>query len=63
MQLQKVIWTMRMIFFPTEKLRMEKEKQGTCGKGVNWTLKDGILTISGNGEMDDFYVVADFFYR
>lgn len=38
-----------------------EEKQGTCGKGVNWTLKDGILTISGNGEMDDFYVVADFF--
>lgn len=38
-----------------------EEKQGTCGKGVNWTLKDGILTISGNGEMDDFYVVTDLF--
>lgn len=38
-----------------------EEKQGICGKGVNWTLKDGILTIFGKGKMDDFYVVRDLF--
>lgn len=27
---------------------------GTCGKNLNWTLKDGVLTISGTGEMYDF---------
>lgn len=35
------------------------EKKGTCGKGVNWTLKNGVLTISGKGEMKDFYVVKE----
>ena len=38
-----------------------EEKKGTCGTGVNWALEDGILTISGTGEMDDFYVVRDYY--
>lgn len=29
-------------------------QRGTCGNGVSWTLNDGTLTISGNGEMNDF---------
>lgn len=32
---------------------------GTCGENVTWELKDGIMTISGNGEMDNFVVVTD----
>lgn len=28
-----------------------EEISGTCGEGVNWVLKDGILTISGTGEI------------
>ena len=27
---------------------------GSCGENVNWTLEDGVLTISGNGAMDDY---------
>lgn len=32
---------------------------GTCGENVTWELKDGIMTIAGNGAMDNFIVVAD----
>ena len=32
---------------------------GTCGTNVKWTLKDGVLTISGSGSMDDFYTTVD----
>ena len=35
------------------------EANGTCGDNVTWELKDGILTISGNGTMDDFVIVKD----
>lgn len=34
---------------------------GTCGEGVTWSLVDGVMTISGNGEMDNFVVVRDFY--
>lgn len=27
---------------------------GTCGEALEWTLKDGVLTISGTGEMYDY---------
>lgn len=27
---------------------------GTCGKNLTWTLKDGVLTISGKGDMTDW---------
>ncbi len=27
---------------------------GTCGDGVSWTLKNKVLTISGNGDMKDY---------
>ena len=29
-------------------------ESGTCGKNVKWTLSDGVLTISGTGEMYDY---------
>lgn len=28
-----------------------EEANGTCGENLTWELKDGILTISGTGEM------------
>ncbi|MCD7786133.1 MAG: hypothetical protein LUG87_00420, partial [Oscillospiraceae bacterium] len=27
---------------------------GTCGDNATWTLEDGILTISGTGDMADY---------
>ena len=27
---------------------------GTCGDNLTWTLEDGVLTISGTGEMEDY---------
>ena len=27
---------------------------GTCGEGMNWTLEEGTLTVSGNGPMEDY---------
>ncbi|MCD7903255.1 MAG: leucine-rich repeat domain-containing protein, partial [Oscillospiraceae bacterium] len=29
-------------------------ESGTCGENVTWTLEDGVLTISGEGEMEDY---------
>lgn len=34
---------------------------GTCGENVTWSLRDGVLTIEGNGPMDDFLTVKDWF--
>ena len=32
-------------------------KSGVCGKDLTWTLdEDGSLTISGEGEMDDYFI-------
>lgn len=28
---------------------------GTCGDNLTWTLKNGVLTISGTGEMEDYW--------
>ena len=33
----------------------EEELGGTCGTNVKWTYKGGVLTISGDGAMNDFY--------
>lgn len=27
---------------------------GTCGENLTWTLKNGVLSISGTGEMEDY---------
>ncbi len=31
-------------------------RTGTCGEGLTWLLKDGTLTISGTGAMDDYSI-------
>ena len=33
---------------------IEKKWKGTCGKNLTWELKDGVMTISGTGPMDDY---------
>ena len=33
---------------------------GNCGEGVIWSLADGVMTIEGNGAMDDYIVMKDF---
>ncbi len=38
----------------------ETDATGTCGTNVNWVLdSDGVLTISGTGDMTDYYNDAD----
>ncbi|MCD8066898.1 MAG: leucine-rich repeat protein [Oscillospiraceae bacterium] len=32
----------------------DAETSGTCGDNLTWTLADGVLTISGTGEMEDY---------
>lgn len=27
---------------------------GTCGENLTWTIEDGVLTISGTGEMNSY---------
>ena len=46
-------------------LSANAEKSGTCGPNLKWDLTDdGVLTISGEGEMDDYlYSVAPWYYR
>lgn len=46
-----VITAMLLSFIPTIKASAEG---GSCGANVTWELKDGILTISGSGNMDDW---------
>lgn len=48
------------ITIPWEDIKKDNPKSGTCGKNVNWELdEDGILTISGSGEMNDFASFSD----
>ncbi len=35
-----------------------EEISGTCGEGIAWTLEQGVLTISGNGPMENFEASA-----
>ncbi|MCD8016651.1 MAG: leucine-rich repeat domain-containing protein [Oscillospiraceae bacterium] len=32
----------------------DAETSGTCGDNLTWTLSDGVLTISGTGEMENY---------
>ena len=32
----------------------DQSKSGSCGENLTWTLRDGVLTISGTGLMDDY---------
>ena len=40
-------------------LSANAEESGTCGPNLKWHLTDdGVLTITGNGEMDDYYIFS-----
>ena len=39
---------------PVSAFADEVDASGTCGENVTWTLKDGVLTISGTGAMEDY---------
>ena len=44
--------TLPLVGFATE--------SGTCGENLTWTLSDdGVLTISGTGEMEDYDPAGD----
>ncbi len=35
-------------------IKREAENTGTCGESLTWELTDGVLTISGTGEMTSY---------
>jgi hypothetical protein len=37
----------------------DETTSGTCGDNLTWTLEDGVLTISGTGEMQDDWTFSD----
>ena len=39
---------------PVSAFADEVDASGTCGENVTWTLKNGVLTISGTGAMEDY---------
>lgn len=45
---------MCLVLVPTAALAAE-ETSGTCGDNVTWSLQNGVLTISGTGQMENFY--------
>lgn len=40
-------------------VQASNEISGICGTNVTWSLNNGVLTVSGNGAMDDFIIVRD----
>lgn len=40
---------------PASALTVNTDTSGKCGENVSWTLKNGVLTISGSGDMYDKY--------
>lgn len=44
---------------PYEKTQILSGNCGLNGAPVEWKFQDGILTVSGNGAMDDYYIAMD----
>ena len=54
--LMVLVWVMVLTFIPLNAVMASAETlSGTTGD-CTWTLADGVLTISGNGEMEDYNV-------
>ena len=47
---------------PDEEPAQDGESSGKCGDNVIWRLEDGVLTITGTGEMQDFSIVGSPWY-
>ena len=43
----------------TEAVGTNGNLSGTCGTGVTWKIEEGVMTISGNGEMDNYGTAKD----
>ena len=43
-----------VVELPMKKMKATDEFSGDCGADVKWSLKDGVLTISGSGAMADY---------
>ena len=43
----------------TEAVGTSGDLSGTCGIGVTWKIEDGVMTVAGNGAMDNYGVVKD----
>lgn len=57
-----MVLTLLLAIFPAA--RAEDYASGDCGEGITWELEDGVLTISGNGPMEDFEEQAPWYeYR
>lgn len=57
-----VFLTVMMLFtmIPQLSVKAEEIDSGTCGENLTWVLDDsGTLTISGQGDMDDYTYAAD----
>ena len=37
-----------------------RAESGTCGDNLTWTLENGVLTISGTGQMEDYSIWEDY---
>ena len=37
-----------------DEIKRNAETSGTCGENLTWSLVDGVLTISGTGEMESY---------
>ena len=42
------------MLFPDSVLTASAEDSGTCGKNLIWTMENGVLTISGTGDMEKY---------
>ena len=45
-----------VVELPMKKMKATDEFSGDCGADVKWSLKDGVLTISGSGAMADYAI-------
>lgn len=49
-----ILWLLMGMMMP--QLSKAETYSGTCGENLTWMLEDGILVISGSGEMDDYKI-------
>ena len=49
-----LVLAMLLPVLPAGVLADDAATSGTCGENLTWTLENGVLTISGTGEMEDY---------
>lgn len=47
------------IIIPEQTVQAEVKASGECGENLTWTLEDGVLTISGKGDMTNYNSISD----